>query len=123
MPKFEVRVFFEFAPGQVDGTPESPPADLLDEKGNLLAPLGIWPQQNAKIEAADPDEAIATLQSQWKSENQPIFLDERIPPARFAQLENCRRPGRDDCTSVVANWMARQFGRRDWSVAQQNFKP
>ncbi len=123
MPKFEVRVCFEFAPGQVDGVSEEPPPDLLDEKGKVLQPLGIWPQQNAKIEAAGPDEAIAALQEQWKAENQPIFLDERITPDRFAVLENSRRPGRDDCTSVVAQWMARPYGRRDWSIAEQNFKP
>jgi hypothetical protein len=123
MPKFEVRVFFEFAPGNQNGAPEKPPADLVDEKGNLLQPLGIWPQQNAKVEAADPDAAIALLQAQWRSENQPIFLDERISAARFAQLENSRRPGRPDCTSVVARWMARPFGRRDWAVADQEFRP
>jgi hypothetical protein len=123
MPKFEVRVFFEFAPGQQNGAPEKPPADLLDEKGQVLQPLGIYPQQNAKVEAADPDQAIALLQAQWKNENQPIYLDERITPARFAQLENCRRPGQEDCTSVTACWMARPYGRRDWATAYQNFKP
>jgi hypothetical protein len=121
MPKFEVRVFFEFAPGEINGVPEKPPADLADEKGRVLSPLGIWPQQNAKIDAATPDEAIALLKEQWKSENQPVFLDERITRDRFAQLENRPRPGQEDCNSVVACWMARPHGRLDWTISQEHF--
>jgi hypothetical protein len=123
MPKFEVRVLFEFAPGQINGAPEEPPADLLDEKGKLFTPLGIWPQQNAKLEAANPDDAIAKLMDKWKSESQPIFLDERITRDRFTQLENRPRPGQEDCNSVVACWQARQFGRADWNTSYQHFRP
>jgi hypothetical protein len=122
MPKFEVKLAFEYSPGQVNGMTEGPPRDLLDEKGKLMQPLAIWPQQPAQVEADTPEQAVSLVKEQWKSQNQPIFLDERISRERFAELENRPRPGQEHLNCVVACWMARPYAKMaQWQTSYENF--
>jgi len=122
MPKFEVKLAFEFSPGQVNGVAESAPRDLLDEKGRVMQPLAIWPQQAVQVEADTPEQAVAQVKERWKRENQPILLDERITRERFAELENRPRPGQEHLNCIVACWMARPFGKMaQWQTTYENF--
>ncbi len=122
MPKFEVKLAFEYSPGQVNGMTESPPRDLLDEKGRLMQPLAIWPQQALQIEAASVEEALEMVKQRWKDEKQPIFLDERITRERFAELENRPRPGAEHLNCVVACWSARPYAKMaQWQSTYENF--
>jgi hypothetical protein len=111
MPRYQIRRIFEFLPGKIDGRPEEVPPDLRDANGHQIRPLAWWPVQPFEIESSEESAALRWAERAWNREERSVCLDNRIPPARFIELQDRVRPGTADTrdnTSVVSFWAVRE---------------
>jgi hypothetical protein len=118
MPQFLIRRVFEFVPGTVNGAPEAVPADLRDDKGQLIQPLAWWPAQPFAIESGEEKSALHWAERQWVREKLAVCLDNRVTQERFVELQARRRPGApDDSYNSVRNYWAVQVDGGLWHSA------
>jgi hypothetical protein len=111
--RYDVRYTCEFSPGDVDGSTETAPADLIGDDGRIMF-LAAWPQTGAFVtEAEDETEAVSRAADARAG---AIHINSKIPPDRFWELAARPRPGSSDHYSVVGIWRVREVGSSSWHL-------
>ncbi len=111
MAQYEVQHVWKFAPGDVNGSTEKAPEDLLGPNGSLVA-LAVWPSQPLKVDAQSEDDALTMAVRQHDG---TIFISDHITRTRLEELTRRPRPGSEGrFTSVAAYWLVRKRDGDGW---------
>jgi hypothetical protein len=109
MPKYLVQKHYDWVSGTGDRGMETPPPDVLDERGVIIRPLARWPQGPLELEVENEDEAIERASHRWLTEGRTIYIDSRIKPERFHELMARERPGSEGrFTSINGCWVGKR---------------
>jgi hypothetical protein len=106
MPTLKVQLLYEFAPGTVNGSTESPPADLLGDDGRLVV-LAVWPAEPLEVTASEEKEAVDEARRRFVKDGGRVFVNTRVKESRLLELARRQRPGSaTNLTSVSESWVA-----------------
>ena len=77
MPIFKVQLRYEFNPGDVNGSTERAPADVLDDKGVVML-LAAWPPEPLEVTASGEKEAADEAMRRFTEAGRSPHINERI---------------------------------------------
>jgi hypothetical protein len=123
MSIYDVQLLYEFSPGDVKGSTEEPPDDLLGDDGVLMK-LAVWPLQPFGVEASGDADAVEQAERERARQGNVIFINDRVGKVRVEELTKRPRPGAEgQYTSVVAIWVAKRRGDDEWHMVSIGTAP
>lgn len=100
MHTFLMQLYFYYSPGQTNDFTDDIPDDLLDEEGQLIEPLAVWPEQNIPVRAENLVDALAEISGRESRRGDDIFVNTKISIPRFQELWEAK--------AVVSHWVGRK---------------